>query len=426
MNENIRRALVDSNPWWQGERKEGLKRRFLESEIESYIDKRQIISITGLRRCGKTSLFYRTINKLLDDYDSEQILYYSFDGFENVEIRDILSEYEEIQKRDFKKNKLFIFLDEVQKLEKWQDKIKRIYDSFENLKIFVSGSESLFFRKSKESLAGRIFEFHLNPLSFKEFLGFRGIDYEKPKLNKSRIQLAFDDYLFCGGFPEVAQSAEDEFIQRYLRESVIEKIIFKDIPDIFSIGNPSNLESIFNLFIDRPAQITSIQSISSDLGMTRQTISKYLKYLEMSYLLKKSYNYSDSGRKRERKLKKYSLTIPALSLLRKDNRETRSKAFEALLTVQTDADYFWRSNRKEVDLVVEQEGELIPIEVKYRNKKKYSGLLDFMNKQDIGTGFVITRNLESTETKDGKQVLFVPAWKFLIKNLENGKIVNSD
>jgi len=426
MKQDLRRALVDSNPWWQGTRKTGLKQRRIESEIEKYIAKKQIISITGLRRCGKTSLFYRIINKLLEDYQAESILYFSFDGFPEVKVRDVLEEYEQIQKRSFKEGKLFLFLDEVQKLTDWQEKTKRIYDNFENIKIFVSGSESLFFRKSKESLAGRIFEFHLNTLDFKEFLDFREIDYDRIELNKSRIKLAFEDYLHSGGFPEIAGSEDDEFIRRYLRESVIDKIIFKDIPEIFPIGNPSKLESIFNLLVAEPSQITSIQSISSDLDMTRQTVSKYLKYLEMSYILKKTYNYSESGRKRERKLKKYLLRVPALSLLRKDDTETRSKAFEALLAVQTGANYFWRHNRNEVDLVVEQNNKLIPIEVKYRDRKKYSGLVKFMEEHNLDKGIVITKDLETNERIDEKEIEFIPGWKFLLEKTNNENLVNLD
>lgn len=423
MSEEIRRTLIDSNPWWEGNRKKGLKERALEEEIAKYIDKRQIISVTGLRRCGKTSLFYRLINQLLDNHEAENILYFSFDGFSKVGVREILDEYEKIHRKSFKKEKIFIFLDEVQKLDDWQEKVKRIYDNFENLKIFVSGSESLFFRKSKESLAGRIFEFHLNTLTFPEFLDFRGINYEKVELKKGKIRRAFEDYLLTGGFPELAEPSDEEFIQKYLRESVIEKIIFRDIPEIFPVRNPSDLETIFNLLIDNPAQVLSIQSISSDLDLTRQTASKYLKYLEMSYLIKKAYNYSKSGRKRERKLKKYYLSVPALSLLRKKDLKTKSRVFEALLALQVGSDYFWRSGKKEVDLVAKQNDQLIPIEVKYRDRKEYSGLFEFMDRHDIKRGTVITKDMEEAEEKDGKKIGFIPGWKFLLENVRSGKLL---
>ncbi len=136
----------------------------------------------------------------------------------------------------------------------------------------------------------------------------------------------------------------------------------------------------------------------------------------MTYLIRKAYNYSESGRKRERKLKKYHLNIPSLALIRNDDRITRSKAFESLMASRLEAEYFWRNSRKdEVDIVLRENDDLLPIEVKYKNKKEYSGLLKFMNKFNVNKGIVITRNLKDTEKIDDKKIKYIPGWKYLLR-----------
>lgn len=123
-----------------------------------------------MRRTGKTTLFYQLIQSLIEQkINPKNILYFSFD--ESIEeLRDLINFYQEnIVKKEIGKerHKYFIFLDEIQKLKDWQNKIKAIYDLYPNIKFFISSSASLnILLDAKESLAGRIFYFNLDILSF--------------------------------------------------------------------------------------------------------------------------------------------------------------------------------------------------------------------------------------------------------------------
>ncbi|MCP2605725.1 AAA family ATPase, partial [Candidatus Aminicenantes bacterium AC-335-O07] len=173
---DIKEALKDFNPWWRGEFKIDFREREIYKKIQKFISLPQIIAFTGLRRVGKTTLMFKIVEDSINKgFDPKNIIYFSFDEFKEIKIREVIKEYEELMEKDIRKGKYLLLLDEIQKLNNWEEQTKVVYDMFRNFKIYISGSESLFIRKkSKESLAGRIFEFRVEPLSFKEFLLFQG------------------------------------------------------------------------------------------------------------------------------------------------------------------------------------------------------------------------------------------------------------
>lgn len=139
------------NPWWKDGRVNSALapeyHRDAFARLKKHIGLRQIILLTGLRRVGKTTLIYQLIEYLINsDVKKENIIYYSFD--EQVEdIAKLLDDYSKLTGVEWKKEKCFVFLDEIQKLENWSNKIKLLYDSFPNLKFFVSGSASFILEK---------------------------------------------------------------------------------------------------------------------------------------------------------------------------------------------------------------------------------------------------------------------------------------
>ncbi len=154
------------------------KKRELFSKLAEELKTRQIISVTGLRRTGKSTLLKQLVDNLIgsEHVARENILFYSFDE-EQPKLEEIIKDYEARTGKGIlkEKNMVYIFLDEIQKLENWQNQVKYYYDNYSNIKFFISGSASLFIKKHvQESLAGRIYEFVLSPLSFREFLVFRG------------------------------------------------------------------------------------------------------------------------------------------------------------------------------------------------------------------------------------------------------------
>ncbi|KAB2945774.1 AAA family ATPase [Candidatus Methanoperedens sp. BLZ2] len=117
--------------------------------MSKYIPLPQIIALTGLRRIGKTTLMQKVVLDFINDgFDVRNIIYFSFHDFRNIEIKELMKDYEEFMEKDFKNGKYLLLLDEIQKFANWEDQIKRVYDIYgKNIKIIISGSESMFIKK---------------------------------------------------------------------------------------------------------------------------------------------------------------------------------------------------------------------------------------------------------------------------------------
>jgi len=415
--EKIKKALFESNPWWRKKLEINYKDREIYQKLQKYIEAKQIIALTGLRRVGKTTIMLKIIEEKIDSgFAPDNIIYFSFDTFRDLDLSELIEVYSKEYDKNIEDSKYIFLLDEIQKIDNWEEQVKRLYDFHENIKIIISGSESLFVRKkSKESLAGRMFEFKIESLSFKEFLSFKGLKSKPLGLYEKELAKAFEDFMFSGGFPELVNMKDKDFIKNYIRETVVEKVLFRDIPLIYPIRDVSILESIFKIISGNPGQIIEINKLASEVGLSRRVVSLYLGYLENSYLIKRIFNFSRNQRKSAKKLKKYYPTIPALGFIY-GNEDVNPKIFENILVLQTGTNFFWRDAYKnEVDIVLDEEKKIVPIEIKYGEIKDIKGLLKFMELFDIKKGFVISKEEEKELKVDNKKILVIPAWKWLLE-----------
>lgn len=178
--------IAKYNLHWRDDFAYGYKiKRDLFSELIKYLNEKPMIGILGLRRTGKTVLLKQIIDHLINEgTPRDNILYFSFDD-EVTSLEEVIIKYQtRIGKNISSTDNLYVFLDEIQKLDNWQHQVKYYYDTYPNIKFFVSGSSSIFLKKkAEESLAGRIFLYHLPMLSFTEFLRLKGENelIKKPK-----------------------------------------------------------------------------------------------------------------------------------------------------------------------------------------------------------------------------------------------------
>lgn len=410
-------TLVELNPWWKRIFAIEYHPREIYEQIQKFLPLPQILALTGLRRTGKTTLMFRIVEEQIrGGFDPLNIIYFSFDEFREVEIRDVMKEYEANVEKDFREGRYILLLDEIQKLSGWENQLKGVYDAHgKNIKIFISGSESLFIRrKTKETLAGRIFEFRVDPLSFKEFLGFREMSYHPLKIYEKELLALFFDFIGTLGLPELVFIKDEDVIRKYIKESIVEKVVFRDIAKLYKIRDISLVESLLNIFMEDPGQLVEVSSLAAELKVSRQTLANYLKYLEDSFLIHKLYNFSRSRRKVERKLKKYYPAVVSPRLLFSKEDSSRSKVLEWLVVTQKKADFFWRDPYKnEVD-VIQTEGKLTPIEIKY-GKIELKGLLSFMKRFNADEGYIVSWDQEGTRKINGKTIFILPTYKFLLK-----------
>ena len=412
---DVKEMLVEFNPWWKGPFSLDFKPRKIYSEIQKFHGLPQILALTGLRRVGKSTMLLKVASdEIAAGTDPKSIMYFSFDEFKETGPSEILKAYHELAGKDVSKEKTLLLFDEVQKASDWENKIKTVYDLYKGkAKIYISGSESLHIKtKSKETLAGRIFYFKVETLSFKEYLDFKRKKLEPIPLYRKELFKEFREFIQSQGFPEIAGIKDRQIIQKYLQEGIVEKIVYKDIPQIFSIKETAVLESLVKLLMEEPGQIIGMQTIASQFKTTRQTISNYFSFMEQAFLIRKLYNFSPNKRKAERKLKKYYPTILSPALTFKEDSISQSKVLECVAANSLNAEFFWRDQYKnEVDIIL-TEPTLIPIEIKLSETRSKSLEL-FMQKFKAKKGYILTQNQEATQSK---KIEAKPVWQWMLEN----------
>lgn len=411
------------NPWWRSGSVPaslvGRKRRALQ-ELLPYLELRQILILYGLRRAGKTTLMFQIIEGLLKERGVSplQILYFSFDE-ESEDIGELLKAYEtDVLKESISDNKkIYLFLDEIQKLGGWPDKVKIVYDLNPNIKIFLSGSAAINLSKgSRESLAGRFFEFEIGPLDFDEYLDFKGIgiDHRREKVYEAEIKRGLNDFVLTGGFIEALEL--DEIPRRkYFREGLLERVIFRDLPESFSIRSADLLYRCMGVFATHPGMILDYRNLGNDLGYDQRTISDYVSYLEYALLVNKLYNFSPNLLTSEKKMRKVYLSNTAFSSAL-SGEDDFSVLAEQYFANTLKAGFFWRSAQKdEVDLVLAPEDKVVPVEIKMRGDiraRDAKSLFKFMARYDIDRSYIISSGLETAFKDGGRTVEVIPYWKY--------------
>ncbi|MEF8874474.1 MAG: ATP-binding protein [Candidatus Thermoplasmatota archaeon] len=421
--------LIEFNPWWSSghvpERLLEDKMRDLFQKIQDLLSNKQIVSIVGLRRTGKTTLMYQLIDHLLENgVPEERIMYFSFDK-KVSSIEQIINTYkQEIIMEDEISEKSYLFLDEIQKLDDWENKIKLLYDKNLPIKLLLSGSSSLTLKKdSKETLAGRNYVSKLPPLTFKEYLKLSSISYpeftdikktyNKTRLDEDKYVTEFHRFANFHGLPETI-GMDDDLTKKYIRSSLIDQVIYKDIPSNYDIGDPSVIEELLRIIAERPGMLLRFESLASDLSRTRQTISKYIFYLENSFLLKLIYNYSGSFITSAKKLKKVYFTHPCIANTLKRSRENIGRLVENHIINELDTEFFHRRQQKEVDAVIRYDQSILPVEIKYKQNIKSEDeedLIDFMDKQELDRGLMLTKDTFEVEEE---QIFKIPSYYFLL------------
>lgn len=402
--------MEETNVWWTKDfHTPEYKDRDIYKKIKKFMDTRQIVAITGLRRVGKTTMMLKFVKEYLDTgFSKQNIFYFSFDDYSSVRISDIIDIYKKLFNKDLSSESYFFVFDEIQKIKNWEEQIKRIYDIYPKIKFLISGSESLFIRrKSRESLAGRIFEFKLNPLNFKEYLNFKNKKFDNLALYEEEFLKEFNNFLMCNGFPELINK-EPEIIKKYMREGVIDKILYQDMSEVFDVKNLIVIRKIFDIIYNNPGQMIELQQFAGEVGITRHLLSEYLEYLEESFLIKKLYNYSRNARKTQRRLKKYYPTLLNPLLIKDDF----PKIFEQAIVIHSNADFFWRDAYKnEVDII--QTDPLIAIEVKSGEIKEenLTSLKKFIEKFKPKKAILISYKTE----REVGSIKIIPAWRWLLR-----------
>ena len=410
--------LEEFNHWWlKGKVDTDLAlpfKRDTYTEIERQMEKRFIVAFVGLRRIGKTTTIYQLIQQLIEEkITPTDIVFFSFDET-RATVGEVLDTYREMNSKDFREKRAYVFLDEIQKCDNWENEVKKYYDLYPKLKFIISGSESLFIkRKTKETLAGRIVEFVLTPFTFKEYLRFNKIKEEELKY-ETKIRPLFLAFAENGGFPETFFLKNERDFKEYIRTLVVDKIVYKDIPRLFRLEDPEFLRVLLELIATNPGMYVDYQSLSKQFDKDRRVIKDYISYLKESFLIVLLGNYRKGSITTLRKKKRAYPADTALIYLYKAKIEEGffGKVVETLAVNKIKTAAFWK-NGHEIDIIADD----MPIEVKYQEKirsEDFKPLLEFMRKFNKKEGIIISKNEEGEKKFVEGKIKLIPAWKWML------------
>ncbi len=426
--------MIAQNPWWREGKiklKENLIQRNIYLEVLKDLKLKQVTGIVGLRQVGKTTVLKQLIDHLLKNkIYSKNILYFSFDALRGREgiIRKILHLYfSQILKKPMSelKEQIYLFFDEIQKIEDWSEDVKSVYDKEHKIKFFVSGSSSTNILKgSGESLIGRINIRKLYPFSFREYLRFNKIEVEPITLDKikypieaEKISILFDNYLKIGGLPGLYSLNKSQL--KTVLKTIIDLAFYRDIVNLFEVKRSDILEGLFYSFIKESGNVINYNKLSSSLKTKFETVKTYIEYLDRSFIISKSLFFSKSAIKTFEKNPKVYVSDNSFFILdgTKIGLIVESCVFNHL-TISGNETFYWQDTKKrEVDIILKKQNKLIPIEVKYKSqitKNDLRSLLKFCDKFKLKKGIVVTKDLFKKEEVDKKEILFVPVWLFLL------------
>jgi hypothetical protein len=413
-------TLLLLNQWWKTKEvskelaKPYKRAKFLE--IEKYEKYRQVIILSGLRRVGKTTLLYQAIAALLKKEEPGRVLYFSFDR-KAADMLKIFEAYSRITGVDYKKEKIFVFMDEITKHSDWANSLKIIYDSHPNIKFYLSSSSSINLEEEAiKNLAGRYFLISIAPLSFKEYLQLRGKEQwlQKPVLYEAEIKKEFRKYLLRS-FPETINWQDELIIKDYLRTTILDKIIKSDLPERFRNINKALLFNLLELVYKEPGYYLDYDSLSKSLRISKKTLFKHIYYLEFCYLVRIIRNFRPSTLSTTRKLQR---AYPYWWNLAYCYSDKEDKIMESLVASTLDLHHYWRDAGKEIDFLQVKNKLIMPIEVKNKEKldqADMSNMLFFIKKNKLKEGIIAYQGAEKEEIAEKSKIRLVPFWKLLLE-----------
>lgn len=432
-------VLRQYNPWWGGARFPDLPpwRRAAFREIETWLEHPpagRALLLSGARQVGKTTLFLQTIEHLLNQgAPSGNILYATFDHplLKLIGLDELIRLW-----RDFepaREGPEYLFLDEIQISRDWQTWVKHQVDFEKRRRIAVTGSSTPLSREGQESGVGRWQTIRLSTLSFYEYLQIRKqsvpvlpetasllplFDWEENRFARVAEEARplvglFHEYLLRGGFPQCALVDSLTTAQKLLREDIVDKVLKRDMTALFGVRRVVELEQVFLYLCLHDGGVLDLPTLCKHLELKRPTVTKFIDLFEATHLI---YRLLPHGYGKEvlRGRPKVYLADPAIgpgvllkgkSLLEDSvalGGSVETAFFKHVYTryYQRSIGFsYWRGKKdREVDIIADVEGRLVPFEVKYRASQTglgaLAGLVEFCGKRRVKHGYVVTKGIQ--------------------------------
>lgn len=412
--------------------------RYIYPKIEKHLREKEITLITGARQVGKTTLMQQLKAKLLQE--NKQVLWFNLDVEKDWKYAVTQDSLLQKVKLEYPEGYVYVFIDEIQRKTNAGLFLKGIYDSHPELKLIISGSGSLELKeKIKESLAGRKRIFELTPVDFYEFS-----DYKTNYRYTGRIETYFSsetdtcinllyEYLTYGGYPRVV--TENNLKEKILwLDELYQSYIDKDIKVLLGLERVDAYASLLKLLSAGIGYTLNMNELGTKVNISAPTIKNYLWYSEKTYITillrpffknkNKELSKSNTIYFNDLGIRNYMINNLNIQAIINDTGMIFQNLVYLLLKEKTTHTacniHFWRTtNQAEVDFVLYNGNNIIPVEVKAKKMSKIEigrSLFSFCEKYKIQTAYIINFDYTNELTKNQCKFCCMPFWK--IMNLE--------
>lgn len=360
--------------------------------------------ITGIRRCGKSTLLLQLLKSKYTE-----VIYLNFEDIRLVafNIEDFIRLQQEIDKRSIR----VLFFDEIQIVDKWEIFVNQLLR--EGYTVFVTGSNaSLLSKELGTHLTGRHLSMELFPFSYREFITYKETDADQESLK---------DYLVTGGMPEYVKIG-----QALILSSLMDDILVRDISVRHSVRDIDSLKQLAIYLISNVGVLVSANKLTGLFGIkSSTTILEYFNYFKDAYLVEfvPRFNYSIKAQARNPK-KIYAMDTGLINVVSTSLTEDLGRKLENMVYLHLRRTYstiYYFAEKGECDFVVFEKGKILQaVQVCYtiddfNFEREYSGLVAALHYFKVNHGFIVTLNQEDIFEKDGLTIEMIPAYKYFVR-----------
>ena len=405
-----------------------------ERELVVPIDTGKIITLSGVRRSGKTFHLFKIMQKLIDRKVSiEKIVYINFED-ERLDISvkdmdDLLQAYRELYP-DTNLSEVYFFFDEIQEVDGWEKFVIRVYNTISK-HIFVTGSNAkMLSREIATSLRGRTITYQVFPLSFSEYLRIKSPNIKLyTTAGKAKAASVFKKFIKNGGFPEIIGQKSN--IRHKILQEYFNTMVLRDIIERYQISSVKILKYFCKRLIASSGGELSINKIYNELKtlgykIGKDTLYQYLDYVESVYLVRTIEKHTHSVVKSEMAQKKVYVIDPGMgSALDYKLSKDLGKLLETTVALDLQKkgfDIAYQSNGFECDFVIRKNGDVQnvmqvawSIEDKSTRTRELKGLVGAAKKYNLKEGIILTMNDKDNFVFDDIKIIVMPAWEYLVK-----------
>lgn len=407
---------------WKKETKTGIKRPAYLDGIRNKVSVGEVLIIKGVRRCGKSTIAKQFLES---KENSENTLFINFEDarLSDISHEDIIRMYDVYLSEIQPKSKPLIVLDEVQNVKNWERFVRHLHEKGKANIIVTGSSSKLLSGEYSTLLTGRHLDIALFPLSFSEFVLFKGLIIKSKKSmleNKPRLTKLLREYLEAGGFPKPTLIKDFELSKELLR-SYYNDVLHKDIGMRHSIAESKKLDDLARYYLANNARKVSYNKTKNIVKLSLDSVERFSSYMEEAYLLffVPLFSYSKKVQTvNPRKVYPIDTGLRNAVCFRfsKDFGWNAETAVFIHLKREGYEIFYYSDNKGECDIIATKDSKKIAVQVSWEltdKNREIQGLISGMKKIDIKEGWLMTEDLEEDLKVDGFMIHIIPLWKWL-------------